>query len=36
MGDKFNKVVIELGRQRRSIANFGDVVYTPSLSKENQ
>jgi hypothetical protein len=34
MGDKFNKVVIELGKQRRSIANFGDVVYTPVYQKK--
>lgn len=34
MGDKFNKIVIELGKQRRSIANFGNVVYTPVYQKK--
>jgi hypothetical protein len=34
MGDKFNKVVIELGKQRRSISNFGDMTYTPVYQRK--
>jgi len=34
MGQIFNKVVIELGKQRRSIANFGDVTYTPVYQRK--
>ena len=30
----FSKVVIELGKQRRFIANFGDVTYTPVYQKK--
>jgi len=34
MGQIFNKVTIELGKQRRSIANFGDVTYTPVYQRK--
>jgi hypothetical protein len=34
MGDKFNKVVIELGKHRRAISNFGDVIYTPVYQRK--
>lgn len=33
MSDTFNKVVIQLGKQRKSIANYGEVVYMPIYQK---
>jgi hypothetical protein len=34
MGEIFNKVVIELGKQRSAISNFGPVIYTPVYQRK--